>query len=73
LPVNSWQLATGYGLRAAGLLLGYGSVMIVQRVIERRTGKRTGWMVATIAASRSSSDTRRCTRSERSELHFRRA
>jgi uncharacterized membrane protein len=32
-----------------GLLLGYGSVMIVQRVIERRFGVRAGWMVAAVS------------------------
>jgi uncharacterized membrane protein len=32
-----------------GLLLGYGSVMIVQRVIERRRGARTGWLAAGVA------------------------
>lgn len=29
-----------------GLLLGYGSMLIVQRIIERRRGKVTGWSVA---------------------------
>ena len=32
-----------------GLLLGYGSVIIVQRVIERRHGVKTGWMVSAVA------------------------
>jgi uncharacterized membrane protein len=32
-----------------GLLLGYGSVIIVQRVIERRRGARTGWLAAGVA------------------------
>lgn len=32
-----------------GLLLGYGSVIIVQRVIERRRGVKTGWFVAAVA------------------------
>ncbi|HEX2060667.1 MAG TPA: DUF1361 domain-containing protein [Thermoanaerobaculia bacterium] len=32
-----------------GLLLGYGSMLIVQRIIERRFGLVTGWIVAVVA------------------------
>ncbi|HYO79046.1 MAG TPA: DUF1361 domain-containing protein [Thermoanaerobaculia bacterium] len=32
-----------------GLLLGYGSVMIVQRITARRYGRKTGWFVAIVS------------------------
>ncbi|HEX6101015.1 MAG TPA: DUF1361 domain-containing protein [Thermoanaerobaculia bacterium] len=49
-PVPLWfDVLLLLSAAGTGLLLGYGSVMIVQRVIERRRGTRTGWLVATVA------------------------
>ena len=43
-PVPLWfDILLLLSCAGTGLLLGYGSVMIVQRVVERRVGKRTGW------------------------------
>lgn len=49
-PVPLWyDVLLLLSAAGTGLLLGYGSVMIVQRVIERRRGARTGWLVAAVA------------------------
>ena len=49
-PVPLWfDILLLISAAGTGLLLGYGSVMIVQRAVERRAGKRTGWIAATIA------------------------
>ena len=49
-PVPLWfDVLLLISAAGTGLLLGYGSVMIVQRVIERQRGARTGWLVATVA------------------------
>jgi uncharacterized membrane protein len=49
-PVPLWfDILLLLSAAGTGLLLGYGSVMIVQRVVERRRGARTGWLAATVA------------------------
>lgn len=49
-PVPLWfDILLLISSAGTGLLLGYGSVMIVQRAVERRAGTRTGWLVATFA------------------------
>ena len=49
-PVPLWfDILLLISSAGTGLLLGYGSVMIVQRAVERRAGTRTGWLVATVA------------------------
>lgn len=49
-PVPLWfDILLLLSAAGTGLLLGYGSVMIVQRVIERRRGAWTGWLVAAVA------------------------
>lgn len=49
-PVPLWfDILLLLSAAGTGLLLGYGSVMIVQRVIERRRGALTGWAVAATA------------------------
>ena len=46
-PVPLWfDILLLLSAAGTGLILGYGSVMIVQRAIERRHGARTGWLVA---------------------------
>jgi uncharacterized membrane protein len=46
-PVPLWyDVLLLISCAGAGLLLGYGSVMLVQRAIARRWGVRTGWAVA---------------------------
>lgn len=47
-PVPLWfDILLLISSAGTGLLLGYGSVMIVQRAVERRVGTRTGWLAAT--------------------------
>ena len=49
-PVPIWyDVLLLLSAAGTGLLLGYGSMMIVQRVIERRYGARTGWLAAAVA------------------------
>jgi uncharacterized membrane protein len=49
-PVPLWfDILLLISSAGTGLLLGYGSVMIVQRAVERRAGTRTGWLAATVA------------------------
>lgn len=49
-PVPLWfDILLLLSAAGTGLLLGYGSVMIVQRVIERRRGALTGWLIAAVA------------------------
>ena len=49
-PVPLWfDILLLISSAGTGLLLGYGSVMIVQRAVERRAGKRTGWLAASVA------------------------
>lgn len=49
-PVPLWfDVLLLLSAAGTGLLLGYGSVMIVQRVIERRRGAVTGWLIAAVA------------------------
>ena len=49
-PVPLWfDILLLLSAAGTGLLLGYGSVMIVQRAIERRHGARTGWLVAAVS------------------------
>ncbi len=49
-PVPLWfDVLLLLSAAGTGLLLGYGSVMIVQRAIERRRGAVTGWAVAAFA------------------------
>ncbi len=49
-PVPLWfDILLLLSAAGTGLLLGYCSVMIVQRVIERRYGARIGWLAASIA------------------------
>lgn len=49
-PVPLWfDILLLLSAAGTGLLLGYGSVMIVQRVIERRRGAAMGWLAAAVA------------------------
>ena len=49
-PVPLWfDVLLLLSAAGTGLLLGYCSMMIVQRVIERRYGPRTGWLAASVA------------------------
>lgn len=49
-PVPLWfDILLLLSAAGTGLLLGYGSVMIVQRAMERRRGALTGWLVAAVA------------------------
>jgi uncharacterized membrane protein len=49
-PVPLWfDVLLLLSAAGTGLLLGYGSVMIVQRAIERRRGAATGWLVAAVS------------------------
>ena len=49
-PVPLWyDVLLLLSCAGTGLLLGYGSVMIVQRAIARRGRVRTGWLVATVS------------------------
>ena len=49
-PVPLWfDILLLLSAAGTGLLLGYGSVMIVQSVIERRRGAATGWLAAAVA------------------------
>jgi len=49
-PIPLWfDILLLLSAAGTGLLLGYGSVTIVQRVIEKRRGAATGWLAAAIA------------------------
>jgi uncharacterized membrane protein len=49
-PVPLWyDVLLLISCAGTGLLLGYGSVMLVQRAIARRWSVRTGWLVAAVA------------------------
>lgn len=49
-PVPLWfDVLLLISCAGTGLLLGYGSVMIVQRALARRWGTRTAWVVAIVA------------------------
>lgn len=49
-PVPLWfDVLLLISFAGTGLLLGYGSVMLVQRAIARRTGARIGWCVAIVS------------------------
>jgi uncharacterized membrane protein len=49
-PVPVWfDILLLLSAAGTGLLLGYGSVMVVQRVVARRRGAVTGWVLATLA------------------------
>jgi len=48
-PVPLWyDVLLLISCAGTGLLLGYGSVMVVQRAIARRWGVRAGWLVAAV-------------------------
>jgi len=49
-PVPLWyDVLLLFSCAGTGLLLGYGSVMLVRRAVARRYGVRTGWSVATLS------------------------
>ncbi|HEX8408865.1 MAG TPA: DUF1361 domain-containing protein [Thermoanaerobaculia bacterium] len=49
-PIPLWyDVLLLFSCAGTGLLLGYGSVMLVQRAIAQRYGVRTGWSVATLS------------------------
>ena len=49
-PVPLWyDVLLLFSCAGTGLLLGYGSVMLVQRAIARKFGARIGWLIATIS------------------------